>query len=658
MSQQNYFQIENKDITILKNNGCRAEDWQTVYVSPQFDATRVRNVAFEGEIKIGGLSGEVSRNESRKKKCGIYNARLDNVTIEDNCYISNVNIELSNLIIQSGVIIENVGKIACIGESTFGNGHEISVYNEAGGRELKISTQTSAQIAYMTVTYRDDKKLIDKLGKITDDFVKKQINSKALLAKNAQIYNCNKIINVTIGESALIDGALSLMEGTIDSSPEVPTFIGDGVIAEHFIFQKGAIVTESAIVSSTLIGEGSRVGKMFSAENCVLFANSEGLHSEICSVFAGPYSVTHHKSTLLIAGMFSFFNAGSGTNQSNHMYKLGPVHQGILERGCKTGSSSYLLWPSRVGAFTAIIGKHYANFDSSNLPFSYINEKDGKSVITPAMNFFTTGTMRDGYKWPSRDRRKSEKKLDLIIFDVLSPYTVQKVIKGKNILAELKVNADKKQEYVIHQNIHIKRLLLKTGTRYYQLIIDKYFGDMLVNRFEKVSPDNLKDMLTYEKNPELANADWLDLSGLICSQKRVELLIADIITGKINSLGKLQTGLEHIHASYDDDSWNWFLLKYRELKTKELFEETENNLLTFLDSWKDSSLKLLNMVAQDSQKEFEGNTRIGFGIDGNTDADFENVRGTFEENKFVKQINEEICTVNSKYEELKKLIFV
>ena len=68
-----------------------------------------------------------------------------------------------------------------------------------------------------------------------------------------------------------------------------------------------------------------------------------------CSIFAGPYTVTHHKSTLLIAGLYSFMNAGSSSNQSNHMYKLGPVHQGILERGTKTTSNSYIVFPARIG---------------------------------------------------------------------------------------------------------------------------------------------------------------------------------------------------------------------------------------------------------------------------------------------------------------------
>jgi len=593
MAQQKYSKINEKDISILKENGCWSQDWARVSVSEKFDPKRVRAVGFEGKIKIGALDGELTSSDGNTKKAEIYNVQLKDVTIGDNCSITNVNIRLANLIIGSGVTIENVGKIVCIGNSSFGNGFEIDVFNEAGGRELGITRKTSAQIAYLTVAYRDRKNLISKLKTMTSNYVNEVKSDRAIIKNNATILNCNKIINVFIGESAIIDGALSLKDGSIDSSKDAPTLVGDGVIAEHFIFQKGAKVTENAILRSTLIGEGSQAGKQLSSENSVLFANSEGFHSEICSVFAGPYSVTHHKSTLLIAGMFSFFNAGSGTNQSNHMYKLGPVHQGILERGCKTGSSSYLLWPSRVGPFTAIIGKHYAHFDSSDLPFSYINEKEGKSVITPAMNFFTTGTLRDGYKWLSRDRRKTEKKLDLIIIDVLSPYSVQKVINGKNLLAQLKENAVKKQEYVIHNNIHIKRLLLKTGTRYYQLIIDKYFGDQLIKRFEKEKPVNLRDMLKYGSDVEATNAEWLDLSGLLCSKKRIDLLITEILNGKVNSLEKLQIELEKIYNLYYNDSWNWFLLKYKELNNCELANETNENLFAFLDNWKNSNKMVL-----------------------------------------------------------------
>ena len=73
-------------------------------------------------------------------------------------------------------------------------------------------------------------------------------------------------------------------------------------------------------------------------------------------------------------------NAGSGSNQSNHMYKLGPIHQGIVERGGKTTSNSYILWPAQIGAFSLIMGRHYNNADTSDMPFSYLIEDKNETI--------------------------------------------------------------------------------------------------------------------------------------------------------------------------------------------------------------------------------------------------------------------------------------
>ena len=97
--------------------------------------------------------------------------------------------------------------------------------------------------------------------------------------------------------------------------------------------------------------------------------------------------------SILIACLFSFYNAGSGTNQSNHMYKLGPVHQGILERGCKTGSFSYLLLESHIAAFSVVIGKHMTNIDLPYFPFSYISEENSKTTVFPGKNLFSIGIL-------------------------------------------------------------------------------------------------------------------------------------------------------------------------------------------------------------------------------------------------------------------------
>jgi len=49
--------------------------------------------------------------------------------------------------------------------------------------------------------------------------------------------------------------------------------------------------------------------------------------------------------------------------------------------------------------------------------------------------------------------------------------------------------------------------------------------------------------------------------------------------------------------------------------------------------------------------------RLGFGIDGNADADFINVRGTYEENSFVKKIQGEIEEVERRYRAVMDIFF-
>ncbi len=640
MSKPKYLHLTPAAIKILKKNGCWSRHWEKVKVSKGFDPTRIAGTIFRGKVRIGSLDGQFIPRDGIRRYAGIFDANLHNVTIGDNCHISNINGWLSNLVIEDRVLIEDVGSIVCQGETTFGNGHSIEVLNEGGGRELKITEMTSAQTAYLTTLYRHDSELITTLDQIADKYAGSVRSDRATIGEGSFIFHCQNIVNVKIGKGAILRGIQNLKEGSIASALDASTFVGDGVIAKDFIIQKGAHVSDGALLQGALIGEGTRIGKQFSAENSVLFSNSEGFHSEVCSIFAGPYSVTHHRSTLLIAGMFSFFNAGSGTNQSNHMYKLGPLHQGILERGCKTGSSSYLLWPSRVGAFSAIMGKHYANFDTSDFPFSYVNEDGGKSTLVPGMNFFTVGTMRDGLKWPLRDRRTNADKLDQLIFNVLSPYTGQKMIKGQATLLELYANAERGQEYVSHAGILIKRLLLKTCSRYYRMALEKYFGDVLVARLQEKTPAELSQLITPPVGAVDGNAFWVDISGLLCAKPRLDDLLDSLKSGMVTDTSSLLQEFETIHAHYVDDEWSWILQSLPEVFGFKEGDISVDDLKSVLEKWKISSGKLLNMVEMDASKEFEGNVRTGFGIDGYQDADFDAVRGSFEANSFKQQLDD------------------
>ncbi|MDO9549077.1 MAG: DUF4954 family protein, partial [Candidatus Marinimicrobia bacterium] len=604
--------ITTSEIDILKQQGCTAQDWKSISVDDAFPTENIRNVDFFGTIKIGDLAGEKKLPGGIEKGCGIVNSQIANCTIGDHCLISNVR-NLANYDIGDNVIIENCKSIISEGNSGFGNGVELDVLNEGGGRTLPIFDILSSQIAYLLVNYRHDKLFTEKLLSIIADYSNSKKTDRGIIGSGSVIRNSGIIKNVSFGECSNIDNITHLEEGTVASTKDAAVHIGDNVIAKEFIIQSGSKVDASALIDRCFIGQGVKIGKQYSAENSVFFANSEGFHGEACSVFGGPYTVTHHKSTLLIAGLFSFYNAGSGTNQSNHMYKLGPIHQGVLERGSKTGSFSYMLWPSRVGAFSVVTGKHTSNFDGSDFPFSYITEENGKPQLTPAMNLFTVGTRRDSVKWPARDRRKDTKKYDLLHFDLFNPYTVGKMDKGLALLRSLSENTPKEQEYVNHKGCHIKRLMLKTCSKYYDMAIKVYIGNELIKRLDK--PESIAEIKTRLFSVIPKSDDWKDLSGMLVSESALNKMIDRVNSGKVKSVHDLNQALQNMFDSYTVESWKWvchLIEKRYEIKVSEI---TREHFLKIVSDWESASVKFNNMIQKDASKEFDQNSRIAYGID-------------------------------------------
>jgi hypothetical protein len=343
------------------------------------------------------------------------------------------------------------------------------------------------------------------------------------------------------------------------------------------------------------------------------------------------------------------------------MYKLGPVHQGILERGSKTGSFSYMLWPSRVGPFSVVIGKHYTNFDAGEFPFSYINEESGKSLLTPAMNMFTVGTRRDSHKWPMRDRRKDSVKYDTLHFDLFNPFIIGKILEGSNRMKELLEKAEKDREYVTYKGLHIKRLLLKTCIKYYEMAIKIYIGEELLKRITENSLENEEELRNaFRYDHTIYSEKWIDAAGMLLSRKDYELLVNDVVSDKIKSLEELNDEIHLISKNNKDSSWAWCADLIEKRFNLKIDVITKVQLSTIIQDWKENRIKLNNMILKDAEKEFDQTSRIGFGIDGDDkirDEDFDNVRGRFEENKFVLELKKESEGITSLAERLiKKLL--
>jgi hypothetical protein len=328
------------------------------------------------------------------------------------------------------------------------------------------------------------------------------------------------------------------------------------------------------------------------------------------------------------------------------MYKLGPTHQGIIERGSKTASDSYILWPAKVGAFTVVMGRHYRNSDTSDLPFSYLIEHEDESILAPGVNLRSVGTIRDARKWPKRDRRKGPKKLDHINFKLLSPYTVQKMLNGNRLLANLKAASGENAEYFAYHNVKIKNLSLDRGIKLYGIGIDKFLGNCLIKRLENREFQNVGELrAALSPQTSLGCGKWIDLAGLFAPQEIVEKLLNDIENGTINMLEHIEQAFQSMHDNYEAYEWAWAADVLQQRLGKTTDKMTADDIVELTMKWKEAVRELDHRLYVDAKKEFSATVQIGYGLDGDVEtkhSDFAQVRGTFEENNFVSEIEKHI----------------
>jgi len=637
-----YRQLSIAEIESLKHHGCTATNWDQISVSQLFVPENIRHVQFSGSIRIGDNSGTVEFTGGIVRNCGIYNASIHNCTIGDHVYIHHICNYIANYDIQEHVILENIELCLIEGETSFGNGIKVSTLDETGGRGVMIYDKLSAHLAYFLAWYKHRHCLIAELESKITKYAESVKSNRGTIGSYSVIRNCRSIKNVKFGPNSQVLGCTRLENGSVNSNEFAPVKLGAGILAENFIVSSGSEISDGTIISNCFIGQGCTLGKQYSAENSLFFANCQGFHGEACSIFGGPYTVTHHKSTLLIAGMFSFCNAGSGSNQSNHMYKLGPIHHGIVERGSKTTSDSYILWPAKIGAFTLVMGRHYKNTDTSDLPFSYLIENKDDSWIAPGINLRSVGTIRDVLKWPRRDKRKDPEKLDCINFNLLSPFTIKKMQKGLDILNSLKEISGETTEVFAYRNTLISKSALEKGIDLYDKAIYKFLGNSVISRLEKCNVQTLEELKECLKPKlETGQGEWSDLAGLIAPKTEISQLIRNIERKEFESLEAIEQEFKNMHNNYYEYEWTWASELLVEKTGKKIEDLKIDDITALIHKWKESVVGLDEMLYEDAKKEFRLDSMTGFGMDGNKATqklDFEKVRGSFESNDFVNEI--------------------
>lgn len=482
--QKQYRNLTEDEIQKLQSAGSTASNWQDVLVTTDFSNYTITNVNFTGKVYLSS-----------------------DITLVDIC------------------------ELGTSGKTSFANGTEVGVMKEDGGLEVILHDNlTSMEAAFEVQEANTNPALVKALQQKAFDYARQIESDGSIIEEGAVVEHCLQLTDIHIGPKAHIVGATRLVDVSINSLPEAPSGVGANVIMEHVIVGSDSHITDAAQLDNCFVGQGCHIGRMYSATQSLFFANCHFENGEACAYFAGPYSVSHHKATLMIACMTSFFNAGSGSNQSNHSYKMGPNKYGQLLRGAKLGSSSYVYWPMQIGAFSTVIMHHVGHQDLRDLPFSLITEgRDGYTHIIPAQAFRSVGTRRDALKWPKRDKRTEGKatRRDLLNFSMLSPYTVASILKAIELLTKMQNEGLTEYRKCIISPKHIDR-----GIALYNQAIKMYLAQVL-----KVS-----DGLTASAE---GIGEWADYGGMLVP--KAEMIAA-------LEAGKTFEDVELLIAQYE---YNW-----------------------------------------------------------------------------------------------------
>ncbi|MFR9592917.1 MAG: DUF4954 family protein, partial [Rikenellaceae bacterium] len=523
---------------------------------------------------------------------------LRGIYIDDEAVI--IDSALRNYHIGRGARVESVTRLECRAASRFGNGVECAVVNECAGRTIKIYDTLKAPLAYVWAMFRQCGEFCQRLSNMVDEYAHAKESTIGYIGEGSVVIGAKFIREVNIGRGVRVEGASLLCNGTLMDGVRV----GVDVKAQNFIVAEDAHIDTGATLERCMVGESAIIANGFTAVDSVFFGNSHLENGEAASVFGGPYTVSHHKSSLLIAGMFSFFNAGSASNQSNHLFKTGAVHQSIHPRGCKFASGAYIMAPAVEGAFTMVKGYHARHHDTLAFPFSYLIDDDDRSVLMPGANLVSYGTCRDINKWGDRDKRTTKR--EHINFEEHNPYITSMMVTAINTIHTLRDEHPDGEQYMWNRVI-IKPAHLRRGEGLYNKAIVSSLGAML----SKGSAGGC------------GSGEWIDAAGQYITLQCVRSMILGVESGDIVSLESIDNVFENFASSYDNHAYDYAYSLLGQLLGHSPSPEEVANAVA---SGEASREALRKMILSDMKKDCDMSMAVGYGLHGDRETDYKTVR--------------------------------
>jgi hypothetical protein len=666
---------------LIENNNF-SENWDSIFVTNNFDPGQVKHNKFYGLIRLGNISNKILEYHDLKLPVGITNSVIISCDIGDDTAIHEVKY-LSHYIIGDRCILSNIKEMNTTNHAKFGNGiikdgepEDVRVHldlmNEAGSRSVIPFDGMISADAWLWAKYRDDTILQDKLKKITQNSFDSRLGYYGTVGDESVIKNSLILKDVKIYSNCYIKGTNKLKNLTIKSSELEPTQIGEGVELVNGIIGYGCHIFYGCKAVRFILGDNSNLKYGARLINSFLGDNSTISCCEVLNNLIFPAHEQHHNNSFLIASVVMGQSniAAGATIGSNHNSRAND-NEIQAGRGFWPGLCTSVKHSCRFASFTLLSKADYPAELDIPLPFSLINNNPAKDQleILPAFWWMYNMYALARNTWKYNDRDKRMRKFQNIEFDFLAPDTTEEIIhacrlleiytakaylqregnpneiedenklveKGRRLLAGDEEQIKALEIYGVDiEKSKRKIVILKTYKAYhaYHDMLHYYAVKNLLIFMDTNSKSTFSTMSEVLQGKREHN--WVNFGGQLISEKDVDKLRLDIRSGNLSSWEEIHNRYNSLYEEYTGEKQKHAYALLCSLSGTDKL--TEKLWISAMDKAVVIQEFISKQVYITRKKDFDNPFRI------KTFRNPEEMRasiGTIEDNSFVKKIGKE-----------------
>ena len=637
--------LDEDEIRRLEENGNRCPDWHDVLVRDPFDTDCVRNNTFYGLVRLGPFEKKMAGYHDFFIECGVTDSRVISSDILADSAVHDCGY-ISHYIIRENCIIYRVGELQTTNHSKFGVGIvkegededvrvSIIVMNEAGGREILPFRGMNSADAWLWAKRRDRKVLMERLKAFTEKTATARRGVYGTVDRGCVIKNCQIIKDVNFGECCYVKGCNKLKNLTVDSSAQESTQLGEGIELVNGIVGRGSRIFYGCKAIRFVTGTHCNLKYGARLIHSYLGDNSTVSCCEVLNNLIFPFHEEHHNNSFLIAALVQGQSnmAAGATIGSNHNSR-GNDGEIVAGRGFWPALSTSVKHDSRFASYVLLTKGNYPSELNVPFPFAMVtdNTARGRREVMPAYwwlyNMYALA--RNAWKFSVRDRRADRPVA--IETDFLAPDTVYEIVRaitlmelwcgksrpgftgdrdaciaeGRRILSQ----GQKPDFEVLADNIERSpfpvRILkpVKSYKAYHDMLL--FYGMRTTALYAQEHRLSFRD--TLDLCPDAQIRPFANLGGQLVPQERLEDLIGDIESGRIDSWDEVHAAYRRLASLYEKDRLcnAVAVLRYLALESastvEKLFPDWNGRCLR-LNDW------IMRQAVETKQKDYENTFR-------------------------------------------------